>query len=215
MQTPKKDKRKKIDQLPSTWSDVDFSSMQDNEKLYWFESRRINAWLINDTKKIKEKGESMFGLAAMVCVGVEFLSRFRYGKDKPNEYFPKFLEEYLDKKFKYKVKKPYNPNPPANNYEKWFYTKPYLKYSEIFYFGLRNQLIHNFLLRHTVIIEPLSTLLKWERKKKRLLVDVRYLLISFENGINKYLKELWKSKKGEEIYENFFSVFTLNFQRKF
>lgn len=214
MRIPTKKQRDKIDNFPSTWSDVDFSKLHDNEKLYWFEHRRILPWLIEDTKRIKEKASSMFGLAAMVCVGVEFLSKFRYAKDQSNKYFPIFLEDYLDKRFKKEIKQPYHSK-QIRSKEKWFYNKQKVKYSEVFYFGVRNQLVHKFLLRHSVLIEPLSSFLKWERKKKRLLVDARMLLVCFENGVNKYLKQLWLAKKNTDIYKNFFASFSINFERKF
>lgn len=214
MRLPTKKQREKIDHFPSTWSDVDFSKLADNEKLYWFENRRIMPWLIEDTKRIKEKAGSMFGLAAMVCVGVEFLSKFRYAKDEPNKYFPIFLEEYLNRRFKKEIKQPYAPQ-KIENREKWFYNKKKVKYSEVFYFGIRNQLVHKFLLRHSVLIEPLTSFLKWERKKKRLLVDTRMLLVCFENGIHKYLKQLWRANKNSDIYKNFFTLFASNFEKKF
>ncbi len=214
MITPTKKRKVMIDLFPSTWSDIDFSKLADNEKLYWFENRRILPWLIEDTKRIKEKAGSMFGLAVMVSVGVEFLSRFRYAKDEPNKYFPLFLEDYLSKQFKKEIKQPYHPAQIGSR-EKWFYKKQKVKYSEIFYFGIRNQLVHKFLLRHSVLIEPLPNLLKWERKKKRLLVDTRMLLVCFENGIHKYLTQLWHAKTNSDIYRNFFSSFSTNFERKF
>lgn len=170
---------------------------------------------MKDTKAIKEKAESMFGLIAMVCIGVEFISKFRYGKDEPNVYFPLFLEEYLDVGFKKQITNTYNPNPTPSPYEKWFYKKPKLKYSEIFYFGMRNQLTHRFLLRHAVLIEPMPRFLTWERAKRRLLVDSRFLHINFDNGIRKYLSQVWKSTPGNSIYQNFFLMFADNFERKY
>lgn len=214
MKKPTRKQKERIDKLPSTWSDVDFSSFTDGEKLYWFEQRRVVPWLLGDTKRIKEKAESMFGLGAMVCIGVEFLSKFRYAKDESNVYFPLFLEEYIDKGFKREIKQPYS-NVPKGNRDKWFYNKKEVKYSEIFYLGIRNQLLHKFLLRHTVLIEPLSAFLKWERKKKRLLVDTRFLLIAFENGINKYIQQLWGAKPNSDIYKNFFITFSDNFEKKY
>lgn len=214
MRKPPVRQRKKIDNLPSTWSDVDFSNFSESEKLYWFEQRRILPWLIRDTRRIKEKAESMFGLAAMVCIGVEFLSRFCYAKDKSNKYFPLFLEEYIDKRFRKKIKQPYTRVHKSDR-DKWFYNKKVVKYSEIFYLGIRNQLTHKFLLRHAVLIEPLPTFLKWERKKKRLLVDTRVLLVKFENGVNKYIQELWKASSDSVIYKNFFKIFSENFEKKF
>lgn len=213
MRLPSKERRDEIDKLPSTWSDVDFTGFRDNEKLYWFQRRRIEPWLLKDTKAIKEKAESMFGLLAMVSIGVEFLSRFRYGTDNPPVYFPRFLEEYLDKKFRYEVANPYHPTAPVPGRERWFYAKTRVKYSEIFYFGLRNQLMHRFLLRHSVLIEPSSRFLTWERRKKRLLVDTRFLLIHFDNGVRKYMAELWKARPGTALYDNFFAAFTENFER--
>lgn len=205
---------KKIEELPSTWSDVDFSKFSDSEKLYWFENRRVIPWLIGDTRRIKEKAESMLGLGAMVCVGIEFLSKFRYAKEESNECFPLFLEEYIDTCFKKKIKQPYAKVPKGNR-DKWFYNKTEVRYSEIFYLGIRNQLLHKFLLRHAVLIEPLPTFLKWERKKKRLLVDTRVLLVNFENGVNKYIQQLWKAAPSSDFYKNFFTMFTENFEKNY
>lgn len=205
---------KKIEELPSTWSDVDFSKFSDSEKLYWFENRRVIPRLIGDTRRIKEKAESMLGLGAMVCVGIEFLSKFRYAKEESNECFPLFLEEYIDTRFKKKIKQPYAKVPKGNR-DKWFYNKAEVRYSEIFYLGIRNQLLHKFLLRHAVLIEPLPTFLKWERKKKRLLVDTRVLLVNFENGVNKYIQQLWKAAPSSDFYKNFFTVFTENFEKNY
>lgn len=215
MRLPTEVKRKEIEKLPSTWSDIDFSNFQNNEKLYWFQYRRIEPWLLKDTKEIKEKAESMFGLIAMVCIGVEFLSKFRYGVDQPNIYFPLFLEEYLDKSFKKQVANTYHPNPVPSGYERWFYNKSNLKYSEIFYFGMRNQLTHRFLLRHAVLIEPKLRFLTWERAKRRLLVDSRFLHLKFDIGVRKYLSQLWRSTPGNPLYDNFFLMFVDNFERKF
>lgn len=215
MKKPTQKRIEEISKLPSTWSDIDFSTFNDNDKLYWFENRRLIPWLLNDTKQIKEKAESMFGLAAMVCIGIEFISKFRYAQDKPNIYFPMFVEEYVDSYFKKTISNPYSPNPPPTRYENWFYQKTKLKYSEIFYFGLRNQLTHNFMFRHTVLIEPIGSFLKWERKKKRLLVDSRYLHIKFDNSIRKYIEEVWKSDTSSNIYQNFFKTFVYNYERKF
>lgn len=214
MNAPTKKRKELISHFPSTWSDIDFSKLSDKEKLYWFENRRILPWLIEDTKKIKEMAGSMFGLALMVSAGVEFLSRFRYEKDKPNKYFPIFLEDYLSKQFKKEILQPYNPE-QIENREKWFYKKQKIRYSEIFYFGIRNQLVHKFLLRHSVLIDHLPKLMKWEREKKRLIVDTRMLLICFENGVYKYLAQLWRAKKNTDIYRNFFSAFSTTFERKF
>ncbi|MDP3987755.1 MAG: hypothetical protein Q8P80_01280 [Candidatus Levybacteria bacterium] len=214
MKKPTQKQMGKIDKFPSTWSDVDFSKLSDSEKLYWLEQRRIIPWLLGDTKRIKEVAGSMFGLAAMVCVGVEFLSKFRYANDQSNLYFPLFLEEYIDVRFKKEIKQPY-AKVSSGDRDKWFYNKQKVKYSEIFYFGIRNQLLHKFLLRHTVLIEPLPTFLKWERGKKRLLVDTRVLLVVFENGVYKYLQQLWKAKSNSDIYKNFFVMFTENFEKKY
>lgn len=214
MKTITKSQQEKIAKFSSTWSDIDFSKLSPEEKFYWFEEFRLKSWLVADTKRIKEKAGSMFGLVAMVSVGVELLSRFRYNKDQPTVYFPKFLEEYVDKNFKYEVNQPYQP-PKVDPREKWFYDKGKLKYSEIFYFGMRNQLMHNFLFRHTVLIEPIPSFLKWERKKKRLLVDARILLVKFEDAVNKYIEELRKAKPSSDIYKNFFKQFEENYERKF
>lgn len=145
MKKPYKKQAEKIDKFPSTWSDIDFSKLSDSEKLYWFEQRRVMPWLVGDTRRIKEKAESMFGLAAMVCIGIEFLSKFRYAKDESNIYFPLFLEEYIDARFKREVNQPY-PKAQKGNRDRWFYNKQKVKYSEIFYLGIRNQLLHKFLL---------------------------------------------------------------------
>ncbi len=214
---PNKKRVEEIAKLPSTWDDIDFSTFQDNEKLYWFEERRIESWLLNDTKKIKQKADSMFGLVAMVCIGVEFLSKFRYGNGNSNSNidFPNFLEEYIDRGFKKEINNPYKPIPPATNREKWFYSKPKIKYSEIFYFGMRNQLMHKFCFVHSVLIEPIPRFLMWEKKKKRLLVDSRLLEIYFENGVRKYISQVWKSSPGSPIYDSFFEMFSENFERKF
>lgn len=214
MKKPTKKQITRIDELPSTWSDVDFSKLSDSEKLYWFEHRRVSPWLVGDTRRIKEKAESMLGLGAMVCIGIEFLSKFRYAKDESNIYFPLFLEDYIDNGFKKKISQPYSSVPKGNR-DTWFYNKREVKYSEIFYLGIRNQLLHKFLLRHTVLIEPLETFLKWERKKKRLLVDTRVLLVNFENGVTKYIKQLWKADSSSDIYKNFFKMFTENFEKKY
>lgn len=214
MKKPTKKQREKIDEFPSTWSDVNFSTLSDSEKLYWFEHRRVMPWLVGDTRRIKEKAESMLGLGAMVCIGIEFLSKFRYAKDESNIYFPLFLEEYIDKRFKKKISQPYSKVQKGNR-DKWFYNKKEVKYSEIFYLGIRNQLLHKFLLRHTVLIEPLEIFLKWERKKKRLLVDTRVLLVNFENGANKYIQQLWKAAPNSDIYKNFFTMFSENFEKKY
>lgn len=214
MKKPTKKQMSRIDELPSTWSDVDFSKLSDSEKLYWFEHRRVMPWLVGDTRRIKEKAESMLGLGAMVCIGIEFLSKFRYAKDESNVYFPLFLEEYVNNRFKRKITQPY-ASVPNGNRDKWFYNKGEVKYSEIFYLGIRNQLLHKFLLRHAVLIEPLPTFLRWERKKKRLLVDTRVLLVNFENGVNKYIQQLWKATSTSDIYKNFFKMFTENFEKKY
>lgn len=211
MRLPSDTRRKEILGLPSAWSDVDFASFSDSDKLYWFHYRRVEPWLLNDTKEIKEKAESMFGLIAMVCIGVEFLSKFRYGIDNPPIYFPMFLEEYLHGGFKTDVANPYHPTPIPPR-ERWFYSKPRVKYSELFYFGMRNQLMHRFLLRHTVLIEPRDKFLTWERSRRRLLVDARFLHIHFDNGVRKYLSQLWESRPGTPLYNNFFAIFTENFE---
>lgn len=213
MVEPTEQRKREIDKMPSTWNDIDFSSFQPNEKLYWFHYRRIEPWLLKDTKEIKEKAESMFGLIALVCIGVEFLSKFRYGIDQSNIYFPRFLEEYLYPKFSYEIRNPYHPSHSIPPREKWFYSKTKLKYSEIFYFGMRNQLMHRFLLRHAVLIQPQNSFLEWERNKKRLLVDSRFLHVYFENGVRKYLAELWRSNPGTGLYNNFLNIFTENFER--
>jgi hypothetical protein len=215
MKLPTLKRREEILKLPSTWSDVDFASYLPNEKLYWFQYRRVEPWLLNDTRQIKEKAGSMFGLIAMVCIGVEFLSKFRYGNGNSNVIFPTFLEEYLNKDFSRTVANTYNPNPPPTRQENWFYSKPNLKYSEIFYFGMRNHLMHRFQLTHSVLIEPRPRFLSWERKKRRLLVDARMLLVDFENGVLKYLSDVWKSNPGDTIYNNFYNLFTENYQRTY
>ena len=69
------------------------------------------------------------------------------------------------------------------------------------------------MLRHTVLIEPQSRFLTWERNKKRLLVDARFLQIHFDNGVRKYLSQLWKSSPGTPLYDNFLATFTENFER--
>ena len=52
---------------------------------------KIHPWLLGDTKRFKEVAESMFDLATMVCIGVEFLSKFRYATDQSNVYSPFIL----------------------------------------------------------------------------------------------------------------------------
>lgn len=210
------DKRKReiLQEVP-IYSDIDFSKYKDNEKLFWFQEKRVIGWLLNDTRKIKEEAKSMFGLVAMVCIGVEFLSKFRYGKDDPKVYFPLFLEEYLDYNFRKEIKNVYKPVPPPTKFEKRFYNKQKLKYSEIFFFGMRNQLMHRFLFRHSVLIEPQLRFLTWKRKKKRLLVDSRFLLIKFENGVMKYLNQIWESRPSSILYKNFFTIFSENFERTY
>lgn len=203
-----------IDGLPSTWSDIDFSRFSDSEKLYWFEHRRVTPWLVGDTRRIKEKAESMLGLGAMICIGIEFLSKFRYAKEESNIYFPLFLEDYVSSDFKRKISQPYS-SVPRGNRDKWFYNKSEVKYSEVFYLGIRNQLLHKFLLRHAVLIEPQPTFLKWERKKKRLLVDTRLLLVHFENGVNKYIQQLWEASPSSDVHKNFFKMFSENFEKKY
>jgi len=216
MKKPSLKRQGEIKKVVPTWSDIDFTKWTDSDKLYWFEYWRIESWLINDTKRIKEKADSMFGLIAMVCIGVESLSRYRYGSSEKdsNKYFPLFLEEYISAGFKKEITNTYIKPTPLD-FGKWFYEKPKLKYSEIFYFGMRNQLMHQFLLRHSVLNQPQQRFLIWERKKKRLVVDSRDLLTYFENGVIKYMAEIWKSVPGATVYDNFFKIFAENFERKY
>ena len=110
MKSLSKERKKYIESLPSTYTDVDFIKdlVAIEDRAYWFQKRRIEAWLLKDTRYIVEKGESMFGLAAMIFIGVETLSCFAYGDEPFNtsspkhasKRFPAFLEKYVDTSFK-------------------------------------------------------------------------------------------------------------------
>ena len=203
MKLPTNKKAEQILIEPSTYSDIDFSKYKDNEKLFWFQEKRIDSWLIKDTKNIKYKAESLLGLAAMISIGVETLSQFRYGTtSNSDKFFPRFLENYIDPKFKTEVKSPFPEDKGGTT-----------TYSKVFYFGIRNKLMHSFLFRYAVFIEPLNDSLVWETNKNRLLVDARRLLINFEDGVNKYMAEVWQAKRNSVIYKNFFKVFNLSYKK--
>ena len=211
-------KNKNLSRLPSVYNNINFTTLTDSQKIDWFIKKRIEAWLINDTRKIKTKGKSLFGLVAMVCIGVEALARFRYGDNlKSNKRFPKFLEEYVDSDFGMEIDNKFVPNPPLTGDEdlKWFYKSSRIRYSQIFYVGMRNQLMHNFAFKHSMLIEPRKSLLRWNSRNKILYVEADQLLDCFEKGIKKYSDELENSRVGDDIHTNFIEIFRSNFMREF
>lgn len=204
----------RIESLPPSYTQVDFKKdlKAVEDRAYWFQQKRIEGWLLKDTRYVVDKGDSIFGLAALVFIGIETLSCFVYGDEQndtnsikhPSKRFPAFLEEYMDSSFRtvrrctvdFKDGRPPVKNP---------------KDSIIFYRGLRNSLMHSFSFRRAELRMPMEEFKRWEPSKKILKIDARRLLIKFEDSVHRYMRALWKSKPGDYIYKNFNEMFDRNF----
>ena len=171
--------------------------------------------MIHDVKSVIHNGKSYWGLGALVTIGIDTLSKFRYGySEKPDierNSFQKFLEVYISPKFKKTIKTPFR-KPNLKGLGSWFYKPSNLKYSEIFFFGFRNYLVHRFCFRYNFLIDPQDHFLRWKPQKLILSIDARRLLVNFEDGVRKYMRVMEKSNVGNEIYDNFFKMFSGTFE---